>query len=100
MKHKKIEKQKIESEIKFTLRQGLETGAKNVQSMKHLAAILFFMSFIYCKTTSNPLVSTFVNKLMINYHSLCFFCEIVGHFGFYPPKNPPMNIQSKQILCG
>ena len=33
---------------------------------------------------------------MINYHSLCYFCEIVGHFRFYPPKNPPMIIQSKQ----
>ena len=58
------------------------------------------MSFIYCKTTSNPLISTFVNNLMINYHSLCYFSEIFGHFGFYPPKNPPTNIQSKQILCG
>ena len=85
--------------MKFNLRQRLDTGAKNVPSMKHLAAI-FFMSFIYCKTTSNPLVSTFVSKLMINYHSLCYFCEIVGHFGFYPPKNPPMNIQSKQTSCG
>ena len=55
------------------------------------------MSFIYCKTTSNPLISTFVNKLMIYYHSLIFFCEIVCHFGFYPPKNPPIIIQSKQI---
>ena len=62
--------------------------------MTNLAAILFVMSFIYCKTTSNPLFSTFVNKMMINYHSLCYFCEIVSHFGFYPPKKPPMNIQS------
>ena len=100
MKHKKIEKNKMKSERKFNLRQILQTGAKNVQSMKHLVAILFFMSFIYCQTTSNPLISIFVNKLMINYDSLCYFCEIVGHFGFYPPKNPPMNIQSKQILCG
>ena len=37
---------------------------------------------------------------MINYHSLCYFCEIVGHFEFYPPKIPPMNIQYKQIVCG
>ena len=36
---------------------------------------------------------------MINYHSLCYFCDIVGHFGFYPPKNPPMNIQSKYFVC-
>ena len=79
--------------------QRLQTCPKNVPSMKHLAAI-FFMSFIYCKTTYNTLISTFVNKLIINYHSLGYFCEIVGHFGFYPPKNPPMNIQSKQILCG
>ena len=55
------------------------------------------MSFIYCKTTSNPLISTVVNKLMINYHAPCYFCEIEGHFGFHPPKNPPMNIQSKQM---
>ena len=59
----------------------------------------FFISFIYCKTTVNPLISTVVNKLMLNYHSLCYFCEIFGHFRFYPPKNPPMNIESKQILC-
>ena len=70
-----------------------ETGAKNVPSMKHLTAIFFFfMLFIYCKTTSNPLISTSVNKLMINYHSLCYFCGIVDHFGFYPPNNYPMNI--------
>ena len=61
---------------------------------------VFFMSFIYCKTTSTPLISTFVKNMMINFHSLCYFCEIIAHFGFYPPKNPPMNIQSKQILCG
>ena len=30
-----------------------------------------------------------------NYHTVCYLCEIVGHFEFYPPKNPPMNIQSK-----
>ena len=100
MKHKKFEKHKMESEMKFNLRQILQTGAKNVPSMKHLAAILFFKSLIYCKTTSNPLISTFVSKLVINYHSLCYFCEMSGHFGFYPPKSPPMNIQSKQILCG
>ena len=58
------------------------------------------MSFIYCKTTSNSLINTFVNKLMINYHSLCYLCKIVGHFGLYSPKKPPMNIQSKQIVCG
>ena len=86
--------------MKFNLTHRIHIGAKNVPSMKHLAVILFFMSFIYCKTTSDPLISTFVNKLLINYHSLCYFCEIVGHFGFYPPKNPPINIQSKQILCG
>ena len=97
---KKVEKHKMESEMKFNLIQRLQTGAQNVPSMKHLAAIFFFMSFIHCKTTANPLISTLVSKLMINYHSLCYFCEIVSHFGFYPPKNPPMNIQSKQILCG
>ena len=101
MKHNKFEKHKMESEMKFYLRQRLQTGTKNVPSMKKLASIsIFFMSFIYCKTTYNPSISTCVNKLMINYHFLCYFCEIFGHLGFYPPKNPPMNIQSKQILCG
>ena len=47
----------MESEIKYNLRKRLQTGAKNVPLMKHLAAIF-----------SNPLISTFVNKLMINYH--------------------------------
>ena len=42
----------------------------------------------------------FIIEQLINYPSLCYFCEIVGHFVFYPPKNPHMNIQSKQILCG
>ena len=85
--------------MKFNLRQRLQTIAKNGSLMKHLAAILFFMLFIYCKTTSNTLISTFLNKLMIKDHPLCYFCEIVGHFGFYLPKNPPMKIQSKQIMC-
>ena len=69
--------------------------------MKHLAAIFFYAAdlLIYCIIKQLP-ISTFVNKLMINYHSLCYFCEIVGHFGFYPPENPSMNIQGKQILCG
>ena len=97
MKHKKLEKHRMQSEMKFNLRQRLQTGAKKFQSMKKID---FFMSFIYCKTTSNPLISTCVSKLMINYHSLCYFCEIFGHFGFHPLKNPPMNIQSKQIVCG
>ena len=34
---------------------------------------------------------------MINYHPLCYFCERVGHYGFYPAKNPPMNIQSEKL---
>ena len=42
MKHKKIEKNNMESEIKFNLRQTLQKGTKNVQSMQHLAAIWFF----------------------------------------------------------
>ena len=52
----------MENEIKFNLRQRLQTGSKNVLSMKHLAAILFYMSFIYCITASNLLISTFVKK--------------------------------------
>ena len=90
----------MESERKFNLRQRLQTGAHNVPSMKYLAVILFFMSFIYCKTTFNPLISTLVSTFTINYHYLCYFCEIVSHFVFYPPKNPPMDIQSEQIVCG
>ena len=42
VKHKKIKKHKIESEMKFKMTYRLQTGAKNVPSMKHLAAILFF----------------------------------------------------------
>ena len=72
----------MESEMKFNLKQRLRTGAKNVPPMKHLAAILFFMSFIYCKTTSNPLISKLASILVINYHSLCYLCEIVSHFDF------------------
>ena len=53
--------------MKINLRQRLQTGAKNVPSMKYLAATLFFMSYIYCKITSD--------KLMINYHSHCYFCK-------------------------
>ena len=75
MKHKKIEKHKMESEMKFNLRQRLQTGTKNVSSMKTGGHFDFFMLLIYCKTTSNPLISTRVNKLMINYHFLCYFCE-------------------------
>ena len=37
VKHKKFEKHKMESEMKFNLRQRLQTGTKNVQSMKNLA---------------------------------------------------------------
>ena len=52
------------------------------------------MSYIYCKITFNPLINIFVNTLMINnyYHSLCYFYERVGHFGFYPVENTPMNL--------
>ena len=101
-KHKKSKNTKWRVENgKFNLRQRLQTSTKNVPSMKNLAAIfIFFKSFIYCKTTSNPLISTCVNKLMINYHSLRYLCDIFGHFGFHPFKNPPMHIRSKQILCG
>ena len=60
MKHNKFEKRKMGSEMKFNLRQRLQTGTKNDPSMKNVAAILiFFMSLIFCKTTSNPLISTF-----------------------------------------
>ena len=59
----------------------------------------FFKSFIYYKTTSNPLISTCVNKLMINYHSLRYFCEIFGHFGFYTPKDPPMHTSKVNMFC-
>ena len=45
-KHKKIEKHKMESEMKFYLRQRLQPGAKNVPSMKHLAAIFLCRLFI------------------------------------------------------
>ena len=48
----------------------------------------FFMSFFSCKTTANPLISTFVNKLLFNNHSPCYLCERVGHFLFYPAKSP------------
>ena len=41
-KHTKIEKHKMETEMKFNLRQRLQTGTKNVTSMKNLAAILIF----------------------------------------------------------
>ena len=69
--------------------------------MKHFGGnFVFAMSFIYCKTTYNPLNSTFVNKLMNNYHSLYYFCEKAGHFEFYPAKNLSINIHIKQILCG
>ena len=51
MKHKKIEKHKMESGIKFNFRQRLQTGANNVPAMKHLATI-FFMSFIYLMQTN------------------------------------------------
>ena len=87
----------MKSEMKFNLR--LQTGAQKVHVKKRFLGN-FNMSFIYCRATANPLISTVVNKLMINYYSLCYFCEIAGHFGFYPPKNLSMNIQSKQILCG
>ena len=63
----------MENEMKSNLIKRLQTGAKNVPSMKHLAAILFF-NVVYLfkfKTTSNPLFSTLVRKLlMINYHTL------------------------------
>ena len=49
VKHKKIEKHKMESEIK--------TCSMNDTFGGHF---VFFMSFIYCKTTSTPLISTFV----------------------------------------
>ena len=42
MKHKKFEKYKMESEMKFNLRQRLQTGTKNVPSMTNLAAIFIF----------------------------------------------------------
>ena len=42
VKHKKFEEHKMESEMKFNLIQILQTGAKNVLFMEHLAAILFF----------------------------------------------------------
>ena len=72
---------------KFNLTHRLPTGGNDV-SMKHLATI--FLSFIYCKTTSYHLISTFVKKLMINnYHPLCYFCKRVGHFGFSPALNHP-----------
>ena len=38
---KKIKKHKIESEMKFNLTHRLQTGAKNVPSLKHLAAIFY-----------------------------------------------------------
>ena len=47
MKHKKIEKHKMESEMKVNLRQRLQTGTKNVPSMKNLAAILIFLSRLF-----------------------------------------------------
>ena len=37
----------MESERKFNLRQRLQPGAKNVPSMKHLAAILFFLCRLF-----------------------------------------------------
>ena len=42
IKHKQFEKHKMEIEMKFNLRQRLQTGTKNVLSMKNLAAILIF----------------------------------------------------------
>ena len=42
VKRKKIKKHKIENEMKFNLTHRLQTGEKNVPSMIHLAAILFF----------------------------------------------------------
>ena len=77
MKHKKFKKHKMESEMKFNLRQTLKTGTKNAAILIFLkfgGHFDFFKSFIYCKTTSNPFISTCVNKLMINYHSLRYFC--------------------------
>ena len=85
--------------MKFNLTHRLHIGAKKVPSITNLAAIFFYVVYLL-QNNFQPLISTFVNKLMINYHSLCYFCEIVGHFGFYSPKKHPMNIQSKQILCG
>ena len=45
--HTKIEKHKMESEMKFNLRQRLQTGTKKIQSMKSLAAILIFLCRLF-----------------------------------------------------
>ena len=37
----------MESEMKFNLIQRLQTGAKNVPSIKHLAAICFFLCRLF-----------------------------------------------------
>ena len=44
MKHRKFEKHKMESEMKFNLRQ---TGTKIVPSMKNLAAILILLCRLF-----------------------------------------------------
>ena len=46
VEHKKYEKHKMESEMKFNLRQRLQTGAKNVPSMKHMATIFYVVNFL------------------------------------------------------
>ena len=87
MKHKKLNKHKIKSEMQFNMTLYYRQCSINETFGGH-----FFVVF-FCRLI--------IVKQLTTLESLCYFCEKVGHFGFYPPKNPPiMNIQSKQILCG
>ena len=47
VKHKKFEKHKMESEMKFNLKQRLQTGTKNVPSMTNLAAFYDFLCRLF-----------------------------------------------------